>query len=68
MLAAEGVGPGDRESALAYLGITHSHPDWLVARWLTRYGFDDTERWVRFNNEAPPLTIRAGMKSIGPTA
>jgi 16S rRNA (cytosine967-C5)-methyltransferase len=51
--------PGDRESALAYLGITHSHPDWLVSRWLTRYGFDDTERWVRFNNEAPPLTIRA---------
>jgi 16S rRNA (cytosine967-C5)-methyltransferase len=52
-------GPGDRESALAYLGITHSHPDWLVSRWLTRYGFDDTERWVRFNNEAPALTIRA---------
>ena len=28
------------EAALAYLGITHSHPDWLVARWLDRYGFD----------------------------
>ena len=51
--------PDDRDAALAYLGITHSHPDWLVARWLDRYGFDAAERWVRFNNEPPPLTLRA---------
>jgi 16S rRNA (cytosine967-C5)-methyltransferase len=51
--------PVGRESALAYLGVSHSHPDWLVSRWLTRYGFHDTERWVRFNNETPPLTLRA---------
>jgi 16S rRNA (cytosine967-C5)-methyltransferase len=50
--------PGDREAALAYLGVTHSHPDWLVGRWLDRYGFDATERWVRFNNATPPLTLR----------
>jgi 16S rRNA (cytosine967-C5)-methyltransferase len=48
----------DREAALQYLGITHSHPDWLVARWLQRHGFDATEQWVRFNNETPPLTLR----------
>jgi 16S rRNA (cytosine967-C5)-methyltransferase len=51
--------PVGRESALAYLGVSHSHPDWLVSRWLTRHGFHDTERWVRFNNETPPLTLRA---------
>ena len=49
----------DRDAALAYFGITHSHPDWLVARWLDRYGFDATERWLRFNNDAPALTLRA---------
>ena len=49
----------DRDAALAYLGITHSHPDWLVERWLDRHGFEETERWVRFNNETPQLTIRA---------
>jgi 16S rRNA (cytosine967-C5)-methyltransferase len=49
----------NREQALQYLGITHSHPEWLVARWLDRYGFDATERWVRFNNETPALTVRA---------
>jgi 16S rRNA (cytosine967-C5)-methyltransferase len=48
-----------RDAALAYLGITHSHPEWLVARWLDRYGFAATERWVQFNNDAPALTLRA---------
>jgi 16S rRNA (cytosine967-C5)-methyltransferase len=48
-----------RSAALAYLSITHSHPEWLVARWLDRHGFDAAERWVRFNNATPPLTLRA---------
>jgi 16S rRNA (cytosine967-C5)-methyltransferase len=50
---------GDRAAALAYLGITHSHPEWLVARWLDRHGFERTEQWVAFNNETPKLTVRA---------
>jgi len=48
----------DRDAQIAYLGITHSHPDWLVARWLDRYGFDAAERWVQFNNDTPALTMR----------
>jgi 16S rRNA (cytosine967-C5)-methyltransferase len=48
----------DRASALAYLGVTHSHPDWLVSRWLDRYGFEATEQWVQFNNATPLLTLR----------
>jgi 16S rRNA (cytosine967-C5)-methyltransferase len=51
--------PADRAAALAYLGITQSHPDWLVARWLDRCGFDAADRWVRFNNDTPRLTLRA---------
>ena len=49
----------DREAAIAYLGITHSHPEWLVSRWFDRYGFTAAEQWVRFDNETPRLTIRA---------
>lgn len=48
----------DRDAALAYLGITHSHPAWLVARWLDRYGLEAAERWVQFNNATPRLTLR----------
>ena len=53
-----GASGADRAAALEYLGITHSHPEWLVSRWLDRYGFDAAERWVRFNNEVPALTLR----------
>jgi 16S rRNA (cytosine967-C5)-methyltransferase len=49
----------NRDAALAYLGITHSHPHWLVSRWLDRVGFDAAERWVQFNNATPRLTVRA---------
>ena len=56
--------PADRDAALAYLGIAGSHPDWLVARWLDRYGFDATEAWVHFNNETPATCLRAnGLRS-----
>lgn len=48
----------DRAAVLAYLTITLSHPAWLVERWLDRYGFDDTERWLRFNNTPPTSTLR----------
>jgi 16S rRNA (cytosine967-C5)-methyltransferase len=49
----------ERDQMLRYLGITWSHPDWLVERWLDRHGFDAAERWVQFNNEPAPLTLRA---------
>jgi 16S rRNA (cytosine967-C5)-methyltransferase len=51
--------PQDYDAAVRYLGITHSHPDWYVRRLLDRHGFDAAEAWVRFNNEAPRLTLRA---------
>ncbi len=49
--------PADRGAALLYLGVTWSHPEWLAARWLDRYGFDQAEQWVQFNNEPAPLTL-----------
>jgi len=51
--------PGQREAALDYLSITLSHPRWLVSRWYDRFGFDDTERWLQFDNGRPKLTLRA---------
>jgi len=52
-------GDARREDVLRYLGVTLSHPDWLAARWLDRWGFEPTERWMQFNNEPAPLTLRA---------
>jgi 16S rRNA (cytosine967-C5)-methyltransferase len=56
--------PTDRDAALAYLGVTFSHPAWLVERWTTRYSFEQVERWVQFNNDAAPLTLRANTLRV----
>jgi len=49
-------GPSD---PMGYLSTTWSHPAWLAARWLGRYGFDVALEWVRFNNAPAPVTLRA---------
>ena len=41
------------------LVITLSHPRWLAARWLARYGAEAAEAWERFDNTPAPLTLRA---------
>ncbi len=46
------------ERTAGYLAVALSHPPWLVERWLERLGYDATERWLRFNNTAAPLTLR----------
>ncbi len=50
---------GDPTAELDYLETTLSHPRWLVERWRSRYGFEATEAWCRFNNAAASLTLRA---------
>ena len=54
----------DRAAALTYLSITLSHPEWLVARWLDRYGFDETEAWARFNNAPAALVLRTNRLKV----
>ncbi len=49
--------PRWRGQALAYLAVTHSHPAWLVERWLDRFGYDATEAWVRYDNTPADVTI-----------
>lgn len=49
----------EREAALDYLSVTLSHPRWLAARWLDRYGFEAAEKWARFDNAPAALTLRA---------
>ncbi len=53
------IDPTDRDAALEYLGVTLSHPRWLAARWYDRLGFEAAETWMRFNNSAGSVTLRA---------
>jgi 16S rRNA (cytosine967-C5)-methyltransferase len=40
------------------IAVIHSHPRWLVERWLDRYGIDETIAICRGNNTIPPLAVR----------
>jgi 16S rRNA (cytosine967-C5)-methyltransferase len=48
-----------RDTPLAYLSVTLSHPEWLAARWIARLGAERAEAWALFNNEAAPIVLRA---------
>lgn len=47
--------PPDPIDALA---LAESHPRWLVARWVARWGEDETRRLLQSNNTEPPLIAR----------
>ncbi|MGH7669187.1 MAG: 16S rRNA (cytosine(967)-C(5))-methyltransferase RsmB [Gemmatimonadaceae bacterium] len=40
------------------LASAYSHPQWLVARWLERWGEDETRRLLASNNTEPPIVAR----------
>ena len=47
--------PVDPVDALA---VRYSHPRWLVARWVARWGAQETERLLECNNTEPPTVLR----------
>ncbi|WCJ61250.1 16S rRNA (cytosine(967)-C(5))-methyltransferase RsmB [Fontisphaera persica] len=38
--------------------LGYSHPQWLVDRWLARWGEEDVRRFLDWNNTPPPLWVR----------
>ena len=38
------------------LSVTHSHPEWLVARWIKQHGADRAEKICEAGNAALPVT------------
>ncbi|HEY3384503.1 MAG TPA: 16S rRNA (cytosine(967)-C(5))-methyltransferase RsmB [Vicinamibacterales bacterium] len=57
--------PGaSRDTQVAYLATTLSHPAWLVERWLDRMDFDAARSWAAFNNRPAPLTVRANTLRV----
>ncbi len=39
-------------------GAGGSHPEWLARRWRSRFGVEDTERLISWNDSRPPLTLQ----------
>ncbi|MCX8069971.1 MAG: 16S rRNA (cytosine(967)-C(5))-methyltransferase RsmB [Thermodesulfovibrionales bacterium] len=40
------------------LAIETSHPEWLIKRWVERFGYKEARDMAMKNNERPPLTLR----------
>jgi len=49
--------PATDDSADA-LALEYSHPRWIVARWLARWGEEETRRLLEANNGEAPLVAR----------
>jgi 16S rRNA (cytosine967-C5)-methyltransferase len=50
--------PDVQNDAALYLSTMYSHPLWMVKRWMNRFGFTDTEKFLEANNKKPGLTLR----------
>jgi len=50
--------PEPKDDIIAYFSAFYSHPNWLVKRWVNRYGNEETEKLLIANNNKPLLTLR----------
>lgn len=46
------------------LAVQYSHPQWLVDRWVQRFGPEETERLLIVNNTRPPLVVQPARWSL----
>lgn len=54
----EPAAPAAEETTASLLALRSSHPEWLVERWMRRFGAEDTERLLQHNNARPPLVVQ----------
>lgn len=60
--------PDPEVQPVAHLAIAFSHPEWLVERWLQRYGWARTRALCEINNQPPDITLRTNTRRTTPAA
>ncbi|HHT9123395.1 MAG TPA: 16S rRNA (cytosine(967)-C(5))-methyltransferase RsmB [Candidatus Wunengus sp. YC63] len=58
--------PDPNKNPSAYMAANYSHPEWLIKRWLSRYGKDKTIEICKINNLPPKVFLRINHKKISP--
>ncbi len=58
--------PDMRKYASAALAISKSFPEWIIRRWLQRYGQKKTASLCDAVNSIPPITVRTNTLKISP--
>jgi 16S rRNA (cytosine967-C5)-methyltransferase len=54
----DGLAPALPSDAVEALAVRYSHPAWLVRRWLSRWGTEETETLLTRNNSEAPVVLR----------
>jgi 16S rRNA (cytosine967-C5)-methyltransferase len=42
---------------ILWLSVQYSHPEWLINRWIKRFGSEEAERILAANNDHPPVSL-----------
>jgi 16S rRNA (cytosine967-C5)-methyltransferase len=50
--------PNIKNEPVKYLSVVYSHPEWIIERWLKRYGIKETIALCQSDNKVPPTTLR----------
>lgn len=58
--------PDKATDPVEYLGLTQSYPDWLVNRYLQRFGLDDCGKLLEFGNKPAPVSFFVNSTSTEP--
>jgi len=56
--------PGSAAADAAALAARHSHPLWLVERWLGRFGAEETRRLLEWNDRRPRLVLQQARQGL----
>jgi len=56
--------PSEKQNIAEYIAAFHSHPLWLVKKWIKIFGPEETESLCKANNELPTLTLRVNTLKI----
>ncbi len=56
--------PSAKKNMAENIAAFHSHPLWLVKKWIKIFGPEETKSLCQANNELPPLTLRVNTLKI----
>lgn len=60
--------PDKKTEPLRFISTYYSHPEWLIKRWINRFGVFDACQLAASNNRIPDLTIRANTLKVNPVS
>ncbi len=58
--------PDPDKNPSAHIAVNYSHPEWLIKRWLIRYGKEKAIEICKINNFPPNVFLRVNRRKIFP--